>query len=144
MTSNCVKLMCNYFLIAKRNSKMLFFPCRTFGPVQNVRQTFGPRQKVLDIWSSPKRPQYIWSMSKGPWHLVLSKTSMNIFGACQMVLDRTKWSCKCQGPFGVDQMSPWTFHTGPKMTRYQGPFGADQMSSRPKVFRTFWTRPNIC
>ena len=57
-------------------------------------------------------------------HLVLSETSMSIFGPCQMVLDRTKY----QRPFGVDQKSPWTFWTGPNMTKYQGPFGVDQIS----------------
>ena len=44
-------------------------------------------------------------------HLVLSKTSMSIFGPCQMVLERTKY----QGPFGMDQMSPWMFWTEPSV-----------------------------
>lgn len=41
----------------------------------------------------------------------------------QIVLDRAKY----QGPFDVDQISPWTFWIGPDMTNYQGPFGINQI-----------------
>ena len=71
---------------------------------------------------------------------------MSIFGSCQMVLNRTKY----QGPFAMNQMSPWMFWTGSKCpanikdlwawtkilmdildrTKYQGLFGLDQMSYR--------------
>ena len=48
-------------------------------------------------------------------HLVLFKTSMSVFGPCQVVLDRAKY----QGCFGVDKMS-------------HGPFRQDQMSASPE------------
>ena len=41
----------------------------------------------------------------------------------QIVLDRAKY----QGPFDVDQISPWTFWIGPNTTNYQQPFGINQI-----------------
>ena len=42
-----------------------------------------------------------------------------VWTQCLMdLLDRTKWSCKCQGLFGLDQMS-------------NGCFGQDQISANP-------------
>ena len=40
------------------------------------------------------------------------------------VLDGTQF----QGPFGMDQMSPWSFWKGQNVAKYQGLFGMDQMS----------------
>lgn len=48
-------------------------------------------------------------------HLVLFKTSMSIFGPCQVILDRAKY----QERFGVGKMS-------------HGPFRQDQMSASPE------------
>ena len=39
--------------------------------------------------------------------------------------------------FWCGQMSPWTFWTGPNITKYQVPFYVDQMSW------AFWTGPDV-
>ena len=65
--------------------------------------------------------------SEGPWNLVLPERSMpNGFGQDEM--SRTFWR---------GQMSPWTFWTGPNITKYQVPFYVDQMSW------AFWTGPDV-
>ena len=96
------------------------FPCRTFGPCQNV----------LDIWS----------------HLVLSKTSMETLDPCQISLIFAGWFDPIQNvhqTFGpcLKVLDIWSCLKGPYLAwiKYaHGCFGQDQMS------RTFWRGPNVC
>ena len=64
------------------------------------------------ILSSPNIHKDIWSMPKGPWNVVLTKPSMNIFGPCQVVLEKILESpldCKEIQPVHSKGNQPWDF-----------------------------------
>ena len=78
---------------------------QTFSALQNGHRTFCPCRMVFEMWSCPSVHEHIRSMPNGFGQDRISRTLSHGLNVSTGILDRNQWSCKYQGPFGIEEMS---------------------------------------